>query len=162
MKQFREIDGAAVGARIAALRKRLGMTQEEFAEKLGVAPVTVRRMETGERGPNRTMLFRISQCFDVSLDVLADPDAYAAASPGIAADYGVSVLGEEPMSYHAGPLPEKTGRGGAFGEGGLREKEKLKALIGEAIDEMPVEIARQAAALINGLRNLCRDLPGEE
>lgn len=162
MERFREYDNAAVGERVAELRRRLGLTQEEFAERLGASIATVRRMETGERGPSKAVLFRISQCFDVSLDALVDPDLFEAAAPGIAADFSASVFGEEPAAYYGKPLPEGVRRGGAYGEQGLREKEKLKALIGAAIDEMPVEVARQAAEMINTLRRMCHRIEDEE
>lgn len=38
--------------KIKTLRNRLGMTQAEFAVKLGVAPYTVRRWETEKNKPS--------------------------------------------------------------------------------------------------------------
>ena len=38
---------------VKELRKRLGLTQDEFAVQLGVAPFTVRRWESGKTKPSR-------------------------------------------------------------------------------------------------------------
>jgi putative transcriptional regulator len=38
---------------IKALRERLGFTQEELAQKLGVSVRTVSRWETGDKSPSR-------------------------------------------------------------------------------------------------------------
>jgi len=38
---------------VKKLRKKLGFTQDEFAVRLGVAPFTVRRWESGKTKPSR-------------------------------------------------------------------------------------------------------------
>jgi len=38
---------------IKKFREKLGLTQDEFAVKLGVAPFTVRRWESGKTKPSR-------------------------------------------------------------------------------------------------------------
>jgi len=38
---------------VKKMRQRLGLTQDEFAVKLGVAPFTVRRWESGKTKPSR-------------------------------------------------------------------------------------------------------------
>jgi len=38
---------------VSELRKRLGLTQDAFAFKLGVAPYTVRRWESGKTKPSK-------------------------------------------------------------------------------------------------------------
>jgi len=38
---------------VKELRKRLGLTQDAFAFKLGVAPYTVRRWESGKAKPSK-------------------------------------------------------------------------------------------------------------
>ena len=91
-----------------------------------------------------------------------DPDAEREVRAGIAADYDASVVGEDPAAYYSRPLPEGVRRGGTYGTDGIKEKEKLKALIGTAIDEMPVELARQAAELINTLRRMSRTAEEEK
>jgi len=38
---------------VSELRKKLGLTQDAFAFKLGVAPYTVRRWESGKTKPSK-------------------------------------------------------------------------------------------------------------
>lgn len=38
---------------VKKIRKRLGLTQDQFAVRLGVAPYTVRRWESGKTKPSR-------------------------------------------------------------------------------------------------------------
>ena len=38
---------------VKKLREKLGLTQDEFAVKLGVAPFTIRRWESGKTKPSR-------------------------------------------------------------------------------------------------------------
>jgi len=38
---------------VKKFRQKLGLTQDEFAVKLGVAPFTVRRWESGKTKPSR-------------------------------------------------------------------------------------------------------------
>lgn len=48
-------------AEIKALRQRLGLTQEEFARKLGVSFPTVNRWERGHFNPSRLAEARLEQ-----------------------------------------------------------------------------------------------------
>lgn len=50
---------------VVAMRKRLGMTQLEFARVLGVSFVTVNRWENGRSKPSRLALRRLQE---VALD----------------------------------------------------------------------------------------------
>lgn len=59
-------------------RKKLGYTQERFAEACGVDCSTVRRWESGERAPQPTLRPRIARILRVSLD---DLDALLGVSP---------------------------------------------------------------------------------
>lgn len=55
---------------IASERVRLGMTQEELAEKIGVSESTLRAWEKGEREPNVSSLRFLSGVFGCSSDYL--------------------------------------------------------------------------------------------
>ena len=55
---------------VKALRKRLGLSQDDFAFKLGVAPYTVRRWEAGVTLPSRLARQAIKEVFGVVLDKL--------------------------------------------------------------------------------------------
>lgn len=52
------------------LRKRSGISQEEFAEKLGVSRRAVSKWERGEAYPDTENLIAISELFDVTIDDL--------------------------------------------------------------------------------------------
>ena len=58
------------GISIAQLRYNLGLTQEEFADRIGVSSKTIRRWEAGTGIPNADNLVTISKEFSVSLDAL--------------------------------------------------------------------------------------------
>lgn len=55
---------------IYTLRKRMGLTQEVVAEKLGVTPQSISRWENGQSRPDVDMLPKIAAFFDVSVDAL--------------------------------------------------------------------------------------------
>ena len=65
-----------LGAFIAAGRKALGMTQEEFAGVIEVEPVTVSRFERGLTTPSLQRLLVIAEALGVSVGEL-----FAEASP---------------------------------------------------------------------------------
>lgn len=50
----------AVGMRIRMARRDMGLTQEEFAEELGVSRTTVAHWERGKHGPDLSMLLRLA------------------------------------------------------------------------------------------------------
>ena len=58
------------GKRIKELRKRLGLSQREFAEKIGRTLSAIQKWEMGEREPSEMALKQISQTFGVSLEWL--------------------------------------------------------------------------------------------
>ncbi|HIS33135.1 MAG TPA: methyltransferase domain-containing protein [Candidatus Limivivens intestinipullorum] len=73
--------------KLAELRKRKGLTQQELAEILGVSHQTISRWETGAVLPDVSILPQISMYFDVSVDALLglvplDP-AYIPSKTGI-------------------------------------------------------------------------------
>lgn len=50
-----------VGRRVAIRRKKSGMTQDQFARKLGVTDAHISYLERGERGPSLVMLHKIAR-----------------------------------------------------------------------------------------------------
>lgn len=58
------------GERIYNLRKKSGMSQEEFADKLGVSRQAVSKWETGQSVPDSEKAAAIGAYFGVSLDWL--------------------------------------------------------------------------------------------
>lgn len=59
-----------LGKRISNHRKRLGMTQDQLAEKLGVTAQAVSKWENDQSCPDITMLPKLSEIFGVSIDSL--------------------------------------------------------------------------------------------
>lgn len=56
--------------KINILRKTFKMTQEEFAEKVGVTHQSVQKWESGETKPDLEKLIRISKIFNITIDSL--------------------------------------------------------------------------------------------
>jgi transcriptional regulator with XRE-family HTH domain len=86
----------ALGTKIAAKRKDLGMTQIEFAEKLSVTRQTVSRWEAGTVMPDIDKISDIAELLGVSCDYLLKDDLQdeqGAAAP----KSGISRLLEESL-----------------------------------------------------------------
>lgn len=58
------------GERVAALRKKYGMTQSQLAEQLNVSNKTISRWETGDGYPEITLLAPLAKALGVSVDYL--------------------------------------------------------------------------------------------
>lgn len=67
-----EIDWIACGKRIQTLRESLKLTQEEFAEIVGVSPNSMSRIERGKQHPTLSTLWKIAKALHVSVDYLLD------------------------------------------------------------------------------------------
>lgn len=63
-----------IGNNIVNFRKKSGLSQEELAEKVGVARQTISKWELGETSPDLKQAKELSKIFKVSLDELADND----------------------------------------------------------------------------------------
>jgi len=61
------MDQKRVGQFLKQLRKEKGITQEEFAEKIGVSGRTVSRWETGSNMPDISLLVDIADFYDVDV-----------------------------------------------------------------------------------------------
>ena len=59
-----------IGNRITELRKRLGWTQEELAEKADLTPQFVSYAEAGKRAMRPENLLKLSKALNVSADYL--------------------------------------------------------------------------------------------
>lgn len=57
-------------ARLLALRKAKGVSQQQLSEQLGVSFHQVSKMETGQRGASLEVVCALADFFDVSLDYL--------------------------------------------------------------------------------------------
>ena len=59
-----------LGKRIAFIRRRLGMSQEALAGKIGVTPAAVGAYEQGRRSPSVYLLVALSRSLGVSVEFL--------------------------------------------------------------------------------------------
>ena len=63
-----------LGKRIAQHRKKLGLTQDQLAESLGVTAQAVSKWENDQSCPDINMLPKLAQIFGVSIDSLLGND----------------------------------------------------------------------------------------
>lgn len=63
-----------IGNKIMELRKKSGLSQEELAEKVGVARQTISKWELGETSPDLKQAKELSKIFKISIDELVDND----------------------------------------------------------------------------------------
>ena len=63
-----------IGNKIQSLRKQNNLSQEELAEKMGVARQTISKWELGETSPDLVQAKKLSQIFTISLDELTEND----------------------------------------------------------------------------------------
>jgi transcriptional regulator with XRE-family HTH domain len=61
-----------VGMRIWATRQRAGLTQTEFAQKIGVAQGMISKWESGKELPRLGSVRHIAETFGVSIDWLSE------------------------------------------------------------------------------------------
>ena len=59
-----------LGERIARQRRAVGLTQMELAEKVGVQPETINRIERGKRTPSLRLLMRLSKALELEVHEL--------------------------------------------------------------------------------------------
>ena len=65
-----------IGNKIMELRKKKGLSQEELAEKIGVARQTISKWELGETSPDLKQSKELSKIFNISLDELVSNDIH--------------------------------------------------------------------------------------
>lgn len=62
------------GEKIRTLRKELGLTQKQLAEKSGIIETTIRKYESGAQNPKLNNLQKLATAFDIPLNDLLFPD----------------------------------------------------------------------------------------
>lgn len=63
-----------IGNKILELRKNIGLSQEELAEKVGVSRQTISKWELGETSPDIAQAKKLSKIFNISIDELVNND----------------------------------------------------------------------------------------
>lgn len=78
------------GEKIAALREKRGLTQEELATKIGISRASLSHYEKNRRDPDYTILTKLADFFKVSIDYLLgrtdDPSNFSDLGVKIFAD----------------------------------------------------------------------------
>ena len=69
------LDQKLFGEKLRNHRKKLGMTQEEVAEKVGVSPQAISKWESGDCLPDCFNLKAISDVYKISADVLLETES---------------------------------------------------------------------------------------
>lgn len=69
------LDQKVFGEKLRGHRKKLGMTQEEVAEKVGVSPQAISKWEAGDCLPDCFNLKAISDVYNISADVLLETES---------------------------------------------------------------------------------------
>ncbi len=110
-----------LGQKIKAIRAESGLTQEEFAARVGVSQRTVSSMERGERGAGWEVLVAIRHEFGVSADYLLG--ATAGAIAGGPVPYGGKEMTIEAMAGRLQGLEKAIGL--FLSSGGSRKGREL-------------------------------------
>lgn len=63
-----------LGEQLRYLRKEQNLTQEELAEKIGVHPTYIGKIEGGKSNPSTIMLFKLSRALKVKLSKVFEFD----------------------------------------------------------------------------------------
>ena len=66
-----------ISNQVRSLRQRLNLTQEQFADEVGVSVITVHRWETGQSSPRRLSLKRLAEIEDAYARSKARPSRFA-------------------------------------------------------------------------------------
>ena len=69
-----EVEPVALGSRLRARRKALGLSQYALGRAVGVSNAFISSLEKGERMPSVETLVHLCGCLDVSLDALVFGD----------------------------------------------------------------------------------------
>lgn len=91
MKKINDIE---VGNRLTELRKSMGLTQMEVAQKLGINRSSLTRYENGERIPKANELVELSQLYKVTVDYIL-----LGVTPENRKIYDITPLEDKTISY---------------------------------------------------------------
>ena len=75
------MNNKTIGDRIKFHRKRLGMTQEQLAERMGVSAQAVSKWENNLSCPDISVLPELAEIFDISVDELLGKDTASGTAP---------------------------------------------------------------------------------
>ncbi len=59
-----------IKSKVKDFREKLGLTQQQLADKIGVSRQTIYYLEKGDYNPSLTISFKLSEIFDEQLDMI--------------------------------------------------------------------------------------------
>lgn len=83
-----------IDADVRQLRGRLGLTQEQFADRLGVSTITVHRWESGQSRPRQLALEKLAQLQQEAAAAASEAQPMRALRPAARADIGLDFAGD--------------------------------------------------------------------
>ena len=89
-----------MGSRIKDLRKKLGLTQEEFAKKIGLARNSIANYEIGRREPTNAIITSICREFGVN-------EVWLRTGEGGLENMFVQILDDDEYSLNLGKLTKE-------------------------------------------------------
>ena len=84
-----------ISSNIASLRKKMGLSQESLADRIGVSRQTVAKWESGESSPDVGHCDAMAELFDVTLDALVHDDMEMGPPPQGRYLFGTVTVGEK-------------------------------------------------------------------
>jgi len=60
----------AVGQRLASLRRKAGLSQQQVSERIGIEPESISRIETGASAPSLARLRQFAELYGCSLEAI--------------------------------------------------------------------------------------------
>lgn len=92
-------DNVKAGQKIADLRKRMGLTQDELASRLNISPQAVSKWENGRTMPELSLLVELAEILDSIIDAILFPDN---AHPAANANFEHILLPYAPIADFSG------------------------------------------------------------
>lgn len=75
-------DGRAMfGALVRAARERKGLSQKELADRIGVVPSMISKLEAGAKGPSIDGIIALASILDIDLNQLRRPEEQHTPEP---------------------------------------------------------------------------------
>ena len=138
--------------RIRALRKSLGLSQEELAKGCGVSRQTINAIENNKYDPSLALAFHLARELETTVDALFIPnDNTVASAMGVLADEAIKA--GKPVYVAADSMVNDGGLatvGVNYTNLGTQTADMLlKVLTGTPVCEVPVEVLKENAVVVN-------------
>ena len=75
MKPEKKPEIISFALKLKKVREEAGMSQKDFAEKIGIGPVTMNRLEKGNQSPDASLLIELRKLFGIDLNWILSEDS---------------------------------------------------------------------------------------